>query len=270
MFLHLKHKIIKKIEKIPLLQVLIYNNLSFFSFLLPHDKDYYALRLIFSKKEKRSFLDVGANIGLSALGFRSLGFNKNKIHLFEPDTTLVKKYLNKIKKKNTGIYVHSFGLSDRKSSKKLFKAYYKNFLFHFNNSFNKHYIKKKLLDNYGQDSKKFTIKSEFFNLKSFDQLKIKDEICFVKIDVEGLDHQVIYGMKKCINKFLPTILVEYNYSNFAIIYNFLKKKYDCFFYDFQSHRLIKLSKLSIKKLKKGIILEKAFKKNSVNIFFIKK
>ena len=224
MFLHFKHKLIKKIEKIPLLQIFIYNNLNFFSFLLPHDKDYYALKLLFNKNEKRSFIDVGANIGLSALGFISLGFNKNKIHLFEPDRTLVKKYLNNIKKKNSKIHIHSFGLSYRKSSKKLFKAYYKNFFFHFNNSFNKKYIKKKLFDNYGQNFRKFKIKSQFFDLKSFDQLKIKDDVCFIKIDVEGLDHEVIYGMKKCINKFLPSILVEYNYSNFHKIYNFLKKK----------------------------------------------
>ena len=117
---------------------------------------------------------------------------------------------------------------------------------------------------------KFKIKSQLFNLKNFDQLKIKDEICFIKIDVEGLDHQVIYGMKKCIYKFLPTILVEYNYSNFSKIYNFLKQKYDCYFYDFKKNKLNKLTKLSINKLKKGKILESVFKKNSVNIFFIKK
>ena len=120
MFLFFKHQLIKKIEKIPLLQILIYNNLNFFRFLLPHDKDYYALKLLFNKNEKRSFLDVGANIGLSALGFISLGFNKNKIHLFEPDKILVKKYLNNIKKKNSGIIIHPFGLSKKKIIKKAF------------------------------------------------------------------------------------------------------------------------------------------------------
>ena len=82
MFVYLKHQLIKRIEKIPLLQIFIYNNLKFFSFLFPHDKDYYALKLLFSNNEKRSFLDVGGNIGLSAIGFRELGFNKNKIHIF--------------------------------------------------------------------------------------------------------------------------------------------------------------------------------------------
>ena len=79
MFVYLKHQLIKRIEKLPLLQIFIYNNLKFFSFLFPHDKDYYALKLLFSNNEKRSFLDIGGNIGLSTIGFRELGFKKNKV-----------------------------------------------------------------------------------------------------------------------------------------------------------------------------------------------
>ena len=51
MFLRLKHQLIKNIEKIPLLQIFIYNNLKFLKILLPHDKDYYALKLLFSDIE---------------------------------------------------------------------------------------------------------------------------------------------------------------------------------------------------------------------------
>ena len=72
-----KYRLIKFLEKIPFIQLLIYNNLIYFKFLLPHDKDYFALKLIFNKNEKNSFLDVGGNIGISTLGFRQLGFNKN-------------------------------------------------------------------------------------------------------------------------------------------------------------------------------------------------
>jgi len=85
-----------------------------------------------------------------------------------------------------------------------------------------------------------------------------------------LDHLVLYGMKECIKKFLPVILVEYNLSNFKKIYNFLKKKYSCFFYNFEKNKLYKLTSSQIKGLQSGLILEKTFNKNSVNIFFIKK
>ena len=270
MFIYLKHQLIKTIEKIPLLQILIYNNLKFFTFLFPHDKDYYALKILFSNNEKKSFIDIGGNIGLSTIGFRELGFTENKIHIFEPDKSLINSYLFKLKKKYKNLIIHPFGLSNKNSTKNLYKAYYKNKFFHFNNSFDQKYIKQKLFDNYGNKAKKFKIVSSTLSLKKFDSLKINDQICFVKIDVEGFDHLVLYGMKKCINKFLPIILVEYNYSNFSKVHKFLKKKYSCFIYDLKRNKMILLKKKQIQKLNKGEILEDRFKKNSVNIFFIKR
>ena len=270
MFIHLKHRIIKIIEAIPFLQIFIYNNLRYFKFLFPHDKDYYALKLLFNKNEKRSFIDVGGNIGLSSIGFRELGFLKNKIHIFEPDDYLIKSYLDKIKKNYPNLIIYKFGLSDKDYSSKLYKAFYKGIFFHFNNSFSKEYIKNKLFENYGKKSNKFEIKSSTLKLKKFDNLKIEDDVCFIKIDVEGLDHLVIYGMKNLIKKNTPVFLVEYNVVNFTKIYTFLEKNYDCYFYNFDKNKLKKFTKPEIKKLKTGVIFEERFKKNSVNVFFIKK
>jgi len=101
----LKHQVIKRIEKLPLLQILIYNNLNYFKFLFPHEKDYYALKILFKENEKRIFADIGGNIGLSTIGFRKLGFKKNKIFIFEPDKNLIKNYLNKIKKNINAIFM---------------------------------------------------------------------------------------------------------------------------------------------------------------------
>ena len=98
LFSFLKYNLVNKIEKIPLLQIFIYNNLHSLRFLLPHEKDYHALKLLFKKNEKRSFIDVGGNIGLSSAGWRVLGFNSNKILIFEPDNYLNKKYLYRVKR----------------------------------------------------------------------------------------------------------------------------------------------------------------------------
>jgi len=266
----IKHRLVRKIEKIPLLQIFIYNNLQYFKFLFPHDKDYYALQKLFPKNEKRTFIDVGGNIGLSTIGFRELGFNQNKIYVFEPDYNLIKKYLKKIKQRYNKIKIFNFGLSNKETVAKLYKAFYKKKFFHFNNSFDKNYIINKLRDNYGEDSSKFIIKSSLLRLKKFDDLNILEKICFIKIDVEGLDHLVLYGMKKCIKKNFPVFLIEYNLSNFKKIYNFLKKYYEFKFYNFKKNKLVKINDIELSYLKRGKILEKEFKKNSVNIFFIKK
>ena len=262
-----KYKLVKNIEKIPLLQIYIYNFLTILKFLLPHEKDYHALKILFKKSEKRSFIDVGGNIGLSSLGWRSLGFN-NKIYIFEPDKFLVNNYLIKIQKKESNFFIYPFGLSNKKIKKKFYRAYYKNKFFHFNNSFNKSYIKNKLKNNYPKHYKKFKILKDTLSLKKFDDLKFKSKICFIKIDVEGLDHLVIDGMKKTIKLNKPIILVEYNKENFYKIYKKLSYNYSCYSYLYEENKLKKFNILEIEKLMKGYYSLKKYNKNSINVFFI--
>ena len=268
MFKYVKHRIVNLLEKIPFIQIFIYNNLIYFKFLFPHDKDYYALRLLFSKDEKRSFLDVGGNIGLSAIGFRELGYHKNEILVFEPDYYLFKKFLKPLKKNYKNIKIYNFGLSNKSEKKYLFQAYYKELFLHFNNSFDLKFIKKKIRDNYPNKYFKFSYSKKKFKLKSFDQLNIKNKICFVKIDVEGFDHLVLKGMKKLISQNFPIFLIEFNVINFKIIFNLLKKNYTCFIYIFEKDKLKKLDKLNIKKLFLNKTLDARYSKNSFNIFFI--
>jgi len=90
---------------------------------------------------------------------------------------------------------------------------------------------------------------------------------FYKIDVERLDHLVVQGMKNYIKKFLTIMLIEYNQSNFISIYEFLKKKYNCYFYDFSKNKLIKISNSQLLILKKEKFL-KIFIKKTVLIFFL--
>ena len=154
--------------------------------------------------------------------------------------------------------------------KKLIKAYYKNKFFHFNNSFDKNYIKNKIKQNYPDKYKQFYFKHVNLNLKKFDDLKINSNACFIKIDVEGLDHEVINGMKKIIKKNKPVFLIEYNHSNFGIIYKKLKNNYYCFKYEMENKKLKKLNKSEINQLLSGKPLEKKYAKNSVNIYYIHK
>ena len=270
MLLNLKYRFVKIIEKIPLLQIFVYNNLEKFSFLFPHDKDYVGINLLFKKDEKRDFLDIGANIGLSTIGFRELGFKSNKIYLFEPDDFLINQYLNKIKKKYNNIHIYNFGLSNRTCKQKLYRAYYKNKFFHFNNSFDKSYILDKIKSNYPNKFRDFKLKSKSFKLKKFREAKIKSNACFIKIDVEGYDHKVVKGMQEFIIQKKPVILIEYNKSNFTQIYSLLQKYYDCYIFDIDKNYLKKLFKNEINLLKKGRIFESTYVKNSVNIFYIKK
>ncbi len=266
----LKYQFVKFIENIPMLQIFIYNNLSNFKFLFPHDKDYLALKLLFSAYERRDFIDVGGNIGLSSIGFREMGFKNNTIHIFEPDNLLLKNYLNKLKKNYERFKIYNFGLYSKNCQMKIHKAFYNNKYFHFNNSFDRNYIKNKLRENYPKIHKKFKLNQQKLILKKFDSLNLNLNACFIKIDVEGLDHEVLKGMMKFIKLNKPVILIEYNYSNFGIIYNIIKKYYDCYRYEVEKNKLLKLKKNELIRLINGNILETKYKKNSVNLYYLKK
>ena len=70
----LKFKIIRFIEGNPKLNLLIYNNVSLFKFLLPHEKDFYGMLKVCKNKKNLAILDIGANLGISSMGFRKLWF----------------------------------------------------------------------------------------------------------------------------------------------------------------------------------------------------
>ena len=263
-----KYSLVKFLEKIPWLQMLVYNNLIFFKFLLPQDKDYLALKKLFKNNEKGTFVDIGGNIGLSTLSFREIGFKENEILIFEPDKFLIKNYLLKIKKNYKNIKIFPIGLSNRKEIKTLYQANYKNILIHLNNSFSKNYILEKIKNNYPKIYKEFIYKQKKYRLDKFDNINYKKRISFIKIDVEGFDHLVIKGMQNFLKENNPIFLIEFNKSNFYIIWKILDTKYNCFSYNIDKNNFRRFSNNKIEKLIKGKIYDKRYNKNSINLFLI--
>ena len=270
MFNTLKYSLVKFLEKVPYIQFIIYNNLANFKFLLPHDKDYLGLKLLFNKNKAGTFLDIGGNIGLSTLSFRKMGFQNNEIVIFEPDKYLIKKYLNKLKIKDKKIKIYPYGLSNRSQLKFLYKASYKNLKIHVNNSFSKKYIYEKIKNNYPNKYKFFKYTKTKYKLKIFDNINLNKDISFIKIDVEGYDHFVLEGMKKFLKKNSPVFLIEFNKSNFMPIWKKLNNKYLCYTFDIEKKSFTRFSNTKISKLIKGYIFDKRYNKNSINFFLIPK
>ena len=248
--------------------MLVYNNLLFFKFLLPQDKDYLGLKKLFKNNEKGTFVDIGGNIGLSTASFREIGFKENEILIFEPDKLLIKNYLLKIKKNYRNIQIFPFGLSNKKEIKNLYSAHYKSLSIHLNKSFSKNYILEKIKNNYPKKYKEFRYKKKKYKLDKFDNVNYKKKISFIKIDVEGFDHLVIKGMSNFLKKNNPIFLIEFNKSNFYIIWKILNSKYNCFSYDIDKNNFRRFSNSEIKKLIKGKIYDKRYNKNSINLFLI--
>ena len=94
----IKYSLVRVIENFPSIHTVIYNNIDRFSFLFPHEKDFYGLNNIFNKNHKGVFLDIGGYIGLSSIGFRVLGYYKYNFYIFEPNTKYCGAKLKLIKK----------------------------------------------------------------------------------------------------------------------------------------------------------------------------
>ena len=47
MLTKINHELIKIIEKILLIEIFVYNNIKYFKFLFTHEKDYFALKILY-------------------------------------------------------------------------------------------------------------------------------------------------------------------------------------------------------------------------------
>ena len=259
----IKYKIIRWIERFPLVSILIYNNVNKLKLFLPHEKDYYGILKICEISKTKSFIDVGANIGISTLGFRKLGFT-NPIYLFEPNFFIYKNYLKKLKKKYKNIKIYNLALNKKKERKKLYIAYYKGQTLHFLSSFDKNYIINSIKITYFNVNKKINITKKDVVCEKFDSIKIKYPPEFIKLDTEGHDYDVLLGMKKTIQKYKPVLLIEYNFKIFSKICKYLKY-YKPYIYNFKKDEFLSVNnqnKSQISRTSKQNLL------TNRNVFFV--
>ena len=177
-------------------------------------------------KNKYSFVDIGANIGLITRQIITNNINVNNYHCVEPESKnfeLLKKNLESLTKKN--IHFHNFALSPNKSIA--------NRIFLNNENFGDF-----SLLNFKKNNKFQKIKSlkpnQFFN-KIVNQYKIENII--YKSDIQGMDEIVALSLNEKIIQKIKVMILEI--SNI----NFLKENLDKF------SQLI--DKFSIKEDEKG-------------------
>lgn len=178
------------------------------SFFLPHEKVYYAFRH-FAKKDTGLFLDVGANNGMSALGFHKLiphynimSIEANPQHIFA---------LEKLKSKMSNFDFKIVAAGSEISKLTLYTASYNGIELHTGSSLNPDYMKRGYLHNFSKsivNQLKWT--EQLIDVVPLDVLNLNPDI--IKIDAEGFDMEVIEGLSNTISKHRPFILIEYNYS----------------------------------------------------------
>lgn len=261
----LKYKIARYFESKPTIILFLLNNVRFLKFLLPHDKDYLAMKLICKNSLNYEILDIGGSVGSSILSFRKMGF-KNRIIVFEPNEYLVKNYLNNLKSRDSEIEIYNFALGNQNSTQDFFLPFYKKKCLHIFSSYSKEIIKDSIMLSYPDLINKITINKQKLEFKRLDDLNIVSNPHFIKIDAEGYEHEIIKGMLNIIKNYRPYFLVEHNDRNFKIVCELLDD-YTPFRYDIRENKLLKIS---INNIDNNLVNRISYKNklSSRNIYFI--
>ena len=261
----LKYFLIRKIETVPFINILILNNLYYFRFFLPHDKDYLGIKKL-KLNVNLDIIDVGANVGASFLSFKSLKL-KNKIHCFEPNPILMREKLNYLKYKYNDIETYNIALGKKNVLDNFYLPYYKTRALHYFASFDKNYVLNSCKITFSKNHlKKISLKKNKIKIKKLDSYLNIIKPCFIKIDTEGFDLDVVLGGINMIKKFRPILLIEFN-ENIINRINKVLPNYKVFYYDFIRNKFFRLNTHKINKNK----INRHNKKNHFsyrNLYFI--
>ena len=200
-------------------------------FLLPHDKSYYGFMYLVHPGDGL-FLDIGANDGVSAIGFRHihsdysiLSIEPNRYH--EPTLKRLKKKLGRFD------YIVAAAGSET-CQKVLYMPFYSGVPVHTAASVRPEFVEGSMKDqfrDFGKD--KIAVLQQIVDVIRVDELNLKPDI--IKIDAEGYDYQVLLGLVATIGACRPYMVVEYNPQLVADFEKFFKAlSYVLFTYDYKA------------------------------------
>lgn len=197
-----------------------------------HEDDYYFFR-IFSNRKDVTIIDIGANYGQSVISFASVLPNA-KIISFEPNIDCI-EYLEAISKFTKAKYeFHKVGLGSSVIIKDLFIPKIKNTLVTQEASFDRNQLNQP--DVINRIGSNFEIIRQESVIKKLDDYNLNPDI--IKIDVQGLEEDVLRGSLETIKKYLPSLMIESNRQN-NFIFETLK---DCNYNVFTFNKTLKYLK----------------------------
>lgn len=239
----------------PLVWKLAWEVIHRLTFLLPHDRSYFAFRHVLSGEESL-FLDVGANDGISALSIRKLNKACNILSL-EPNLAH-EPALKRLKARDPKFDYLMVGAGVEACTMSFFVPVYFGIALHTFTSSSRDQVITGLENTFGKSVRaKTKIIETMGEVVRIDDLDIEPSI--IKIDAEGFDFQVLQGARQTILTSKPFIAVEVAWSNIENIKKFMDEiqytilaydlKNDCFshtleglnFHDSLHHNLFAVS-----------------------------
>jgi FkbM family methyltransferase len=224
----LKYTAAEVVKKHPYTLSVVWNVLPHIGFLLPHEKSYLGFRHIATDPDGL-FLDVGANNGMSAAGFRHL--NKTYEIFSIEANRFHEKSLERLKKSLRGFDYRIVAAGSSKSYVKLFTPIYKGVPVHTHTSTSLDYLQVSLRRDFpSRVVRRFTYDEQKVEVIPLDDLDLSPSI--VKIDVEGFDYQVLLGLRATVEKHRPYLHIEYTPNEMGDFERFFREhSYFLFVFD---------------------------------------
>jgi FkbM family methyltransferase len=178
-----------------------------FRFLLPHDADYRGVtRLPIGNPGTDGVLDVGANLGLSALSFRKL-LPRARILSLEPNPCHA-KWLARIKDRDKNFDYLLVGAGESNASFALHVPYYRTIPLHTMASLQRADLEEACNNLYARACKHIRIEVLEAKVLPIDQLGLSPEL--IKIDAEGFELAIVKGSMETVRRARPYLLLENN------------------------------------------------------------
>lgn len=169
-----------------------------------HEEDFEILPHL-PASENNLFIDVGANRG-EAIQSILMRRPDALVMAFEPNSFLIDK-LKKFYGRDRRVLINNYGLGSEENKFDLYIPFYNNYMFDGLASFKEEnardWLKGRL---YGFDSHKLELKKITCAVKRLDDFSLKP--CFIKIDVQGYEYEVLLGAKKTLSAARPVLLIE--------------------------------------------------------------
>lgn len=170
-----------------------------------HEPDFNAFKLI-CQNHPQVFLDIGANVGMSALSFFTLKSNA-KVISFEPNP-INYPYLDKLATRFEDFQYFPVGIGDQEGTIDFYYPIYNGrtmtALGSCDRSKAESWLNGETL--YFFNPNKLEISKISVDIKTLDSFELEPE--FIKIDVEGFEYQVLLSGERTINTYRPILLIE--------------------------------------------------------------
>ncbi len=152
-------------------------------------------------------IDVGGNLGQSTLAMEHI-FKPTEIIVFEPNPMMASECRRIRETSNHKVTIEEVGLGSRDSVTSLFTPIYNGITFwglasqkreHASALFGPHNV-------WNFKSSKFEIDEKIISIRTLDSYNLRPD--FIKIDVEGMELDVLAGAKNTINESRPVLMLE--------------------------------------------------------------